>query len=47
MIGLMLSVVMGTQGYHFAEGLKEHQQDIPSMVHPCKLLHSSDFPYGQ
>lgn len=46
MIGLMLSVLMGTHS-HFAEGLKELQQDIPSMVHPCKLLHSSDFPYGQ
>ncbi|KAK7847438.1 tubulin alpha-1 chain [Quercus suber] len=46
MIGLMLSVLMGTHS-HFAEGLKELQQDIPLMVHPCKLLHSSDFPYGQ
>ena len=43
----MLSVAMGTQSYHFVEGLKEDQQDIPSMVHQCKLLHPSNFPYDQ
>ena len=33
----MLSVVMGTQSYHFAKGLKEHQQDIPFNGSPMQV----------